>query len=140
MTTRRLVVLLSLGALAATGCDLASTSVEDPADVRGTWAFTGDQAVPPRDLVGTLTISDQQGDLISGTMSWEERDGGGGITLDGGAVTGRVLGPEDVDFDVIRAAGSRRFLARITADTLVGTWVELVGGRSGDFRAEREQP
>lgn len=126
--------------LVIVGCTATTSSLGDPADVRGEWTFTAEQVTPALTLTGTLSITDQDDDLISGTLSWEERDGLGNVRADGGPITGRVLGAEDVDFDLIRAGGSRRHVARLIADTMEGTWLQQSVGASGEFRAVRETP
>lgn len=121
------------------GCGLLTEPVSgDVADIRGTWALTGTQASPSTQLVGTLAISTQQGADVAGTALWEETDGGGFSRLDGGAVSGRVLGQEDVDLDISSVDGERRFIGRIASDTISGSWVQPSAGRSGSFRAVRE--
>jgi hypothetical protein len=133
-----------IGALAtvlfAAGCSVPSSSSGDPADVRGEWTFTAEQVSPALTLTGTLSITSQDGDLISGTLSWQESDGAGNTRVDGGPITGRVLGDEDVDFDLLRTGGSRRHVARLLADTMEGNWLQASIGASGEFRAVRDTP
>lgn len=130
----------TLIALVAAACSIPTSSGGDAADVRGSWEFTGAQSAPSLSLVGTLTITAQDGDLVSGTLTWEERDGVGGIRQDGGPVTGRVIGVGDIDFDLLRTGGSRRHFARLSADTMQGTWLQSATGESGTFRAVRDTP
>lgn len=107
------------------------------ADVRGSWQFTADQSAPSVQLQGLLIIEAQTGDAISGRLSWEERDAAGVLRVDGGAISGRVFGESDVDFDVFLTAGGRRHVARLSRDTMHGSWVDLARSRSGAFRAVR---
>lgn len=53
-------------------------------------------------------------------------------------MSGRVFGLEDVDLDISSVDGERRFIGRIAADTISGSWVQPSVGRSGSFRAVRE--
>lgn len=124
-------------AIGLAGCVDPAGPTAMAADVRGSWRFTADQAAPPLHLEGTLVIESQRGDLITGTISWEERDGSGVIRLDGGAVTGLVIDRSDVDFDVLMSGGSRRHVARLSTDTMQGSWLQVTNGRSGAFRAVR---
>lgn len=128
---------LLLAALALGACAMPTDSSGDVADVRGAWAFTGQQVTPSVQLTGTLTITGQDGDLVTGTLTWEERDALGVSRLDGGPVSGRVIERGDVDFDLIRTTGTRRHVARLSADTMEGSWVQIQGGLSGSFRAVR---
>ncbi len=119
-------------------CELGSPD-RDAANVRGTWAFTGSQTAPDIDLDGTFVISTQDGQSIAGTATWEET-GVGGIVIVGGALAGRAIGQVDVDFDVTLAAGTRRFVARLAADTMSGAWVQVSNSTNGTFRAVRSTP
>lgn len=119
------------------GCSLPTSSSGDVADLRGTWAYTGTQSVPALQLAGTLSITSQDGDLCGGTLTFTESDGLGGMRMDGGPVSGRVIERTDVDFDMLRSTGARRHVARLRADTIEGTWVQLSSGLSGQFRAVR---
>ena len=136
---RNLVCLVAIAVLIS-GCVEAAGPTTEAADVRGSWRFTADQAAPALQLEGTLVIQSQRGDLITGTISWEERDGSGVTRLDGGAVTGRVIDRSDVDFDVLMSGGSRRHVARLSTDTMQGSWLQVASGRSGGFRAVRGAP
>jgi len=109
------------------------------ADLRGTWDFTGQQVAPARELVGTLTISNQTEHEITGSLAFEERDGLGGVVAMAGPVAGVVIKTTDADFDATLAAGARRHLAQLSAngDTLKGAWAQLANGRSGEFTAVR---
>lgn len=128
------ILLLSVACVSPTGAS------GDVADLRGTWQYEGTQAAPALSLEGTLTIAGQDGDLVSGQLSWEESDAAGGSRLDGGPVSGRVIERSDVDFDVLLPGGARRHVARLTADTMRGTWVQLSSGASGEFTAIRGAP
>lgn len=125
-------LLLALGA-----CALPSGPVREAADVRGEWTFTAQQAVPAVTIEGTLRIESQDGDLIVGSASWEERDALGVTVLGGGAVTGRVIGESDVDFDILVGATARRHVARLAADTMSGSWVQPGTTAAGTWRAVR---
>ena len=130
----RWMLLLAPFALAC----LESTAPEgEVADVRGSWQFTADQSAPSVQLQGLLIIEAQSGDLLTGRLSWEERDAAGVLRVDGGAISGRVFGESDVDFDLLQPSGGRRHVARLSRDTMHGSWVDLARSRSGAFRAVR---
>jgi hypothetical protein len=124
--------------LALSACDLTSP-IGDAADVRGTWEFVGTQVSPDLDLDGSFSITSQDGQSIAGTASWDET-GVGGIVMVGGPLAGRAIGQDDVDFDVTLASGSRRFVARLSADTMSGAWVQVSTSTNGTFRAVRTTP
>lgn len=127
-----------LAALVA--CDLTSPESQ-AADVRGTWDFTGTQVAPDLVLEGTFSIVEQDGQAIAGSASWTETtSGGGGMTMVSGPISGRAIGDADVDFDVTVSGGTRRFVARLVADTISGAWVQVSNSTNGTFRAVRETP
>lgn len=126
--------------LAVAGCDLATEADGPVANVVGSWRYSGQQTAPSLTLEGTLVIGSQSGGVVNGQLTWEERDVQGGLVLDGGPVSGRVIGLEDIDFDVLRTGGDRRHVGRITADTIRGAWIETSSGASGEFLAIREAP
>jgi hypothetical protein len=134
----RALATLSLFAFGA--CALPSGPDREAARVLGEWSFTGQQAVPSLAIEGTLRIESQDGDLIVGSASWEERDALGVTVLRGGAITGRVIGESDVDFDILVGATARRHVARLAADTMAGSWVQPGTSAAGTWRAVRGAP
>ncbi len=136
----RRAVLVGASAVLVAACAATTDPSTDVADLRGTWQYSGEQTAPALTMVGTLVIEAQQGALLTGRISWEEQAVGGGTRVDGGAVTGRVIDRSDVDFDVFLPGGERRHVARLTADTMRGAWVQLSSGRSGEFVAVRGAP
>jgi hypothetical protein len=58
----------------------------------------------------------------------------------GGPISGRAIGQSDVDFDVELSSGTRRFVARLVADTISGAWVQVSNSTNGTFRAVRASP
>ena len=133
------VVGVSL-ALAAAGCSSPTDAAGGAADVRGTWQYSGQQSAPSLQLTGRLVIAFQDGALLTGSLSWEERDGSGGTRLRAGAVSGRVIERSDIDFDVLLADGTRRHVARLGDGSMDGAWVQIETGRSGQFVAVRSTP
>lgn len=137
LASPRAVGLLAL--VAAGGC-IDTTGVDGEfADLLGPWTYTAQQAAPVRQLTGTLSVNEQVADLISGSLSYTETDGLGGIAVGAGPATGRVIGSTDVDFDVQLSTVTRRHVGRFSAngDTVNGTWVALTGGLSGQFKLVR---
>ena len=128
-----------VGAVALGGC-FAATEPDGPvANVRGVWSYTGSQTTPALTLSGTLSVSQQAQDVIEGSLTWSEADGVTAPVFRSGSMAGLVIGETDVDFEVVVDAGSRRHLARISAngDTLVGVWVGSSGSGGGPFVAIR---
>lgn len=123
-------------------CDLETEPSGPVQDLRGTWTYTGSQALPPLTLSGNLNIIRQSGDVIEGSLGWTESDGVTAVVVRSGSVAGLVVGTTDADFDVSLDAETRRHLARISTngDTLVGVWIASGGTTSGNFIARRSAP
>lgn len=143
-TSGRFVALANVAVfsvLAGAAACISTTDNSGPApDITGAWSYTGTQAAPSADLTGVVTIAAQDGELIGGSATWEESSSGGMVRLIGGQLSGRVIGTADVDFDVLLSDGTRRHVARLTADTMRGSWVQAPGGLTGQFTAVREMP
>jgi hypothetical protein len=131
----RRAMLLAVALLS--GCALPSGPERTAADVRGEWEFSAEQVAPSLSIEGVLRIESQDGELIVGSASWEERDALGVVHLGGGPVTGRVIGESDVDFDILVGAIARRHVARLDADTMAGSWVQPASSAAGTWRAVR---
>jgi hypothetical protein len=131
------MVALLFGAFGTTACIDTATDASTVADVRGSWRYVASQQAPAVQLNGTLIFEEQEGDLVSGRANWEERSAQGMIQSVAGAITGRVIELADVDFDIRVGTDVRRHVARLTGDTLRGTWVLIGGGRAGEFTAIR---
>lgn len=132
-------LVLAATALSALACETATDPGGPTVDVRGTWSYSGTQATPSLALSGTLVISTQSGAGVTGSLTWEESDGVGGVALKSAQVSGRVVGTQDADFDALAPEATRRHVARISAnaDTMVGVWIATAISRNGSFTAVR---
>jgi hypothetical protein len=130
---------LAAASLTLAACESTTDAGGPTVDVRGTWSYTGTQATPNLALAGTLVISTQAGASITGSLTWEESDGVGGVSLKSAQVSGRVVGLQDADFDALATDATRRHVARISAnaDTMVGVWIATAISRNGSFTAVR---
>ena len=126
-------------AVGVSACTLASEAEGPFVDVVGTWSYTGTQTAPVLSFDGTMSILQQSGGDISGSLTWTERDALDNLQLRGAQIAGRVIGLEDTDFDVVIPEATRRHVARISAngDTIDGVWAAVAASRSGTFRAIR---
>lgn len=131
----------SLGlAVALAGCTLSTGPAGSARDVRGSWSYSGTQLTPLLQLEGTLSITDQSGEQVTGTMTWTEQDAVGNVVVRGGSISGTVVESTDIDFDVVLAGETRRHIALLVADTMEGVWAVTTPARSGQFRAVRQVP
>ncbi|HKS06298.1 MAG TPA: hypothetical protein VJR92_08310 [Gemmatimonadaceae bacterium] len=133
LRTRLVVALVAFSSACIDVTDGGAAAV----NMSGAWEYTATQTSPSADLTGVLTVSSQDGELLGGSVSWEERTGPGTTRLLSGAVSGRLIGTDDVDFDVLLSEGTRRHVGRLVADTIRGTWVQIGSGTSGEFVAVR---
>jgi len=131
--------VVAVAVLGLSACTLG-TEAEGPfVNVVGSWSYTGSQTAPALSFDGTMSILQQSGGDITGSLTWTERDALDNLQLRGAQVAGRVIGLEDVDFDVVIPEANRRHVARISTngDTVDGVWASVASGRSGTFRAIR---
>lgn len=108
----------------------------------GTWSYVGQQVSPgTASLGGSLSVSDQSGARIGGTMDFVESDSRGLQRRLAGPFAGRTVDSTTLDFEVVLGAVSRRHVGRVKADSLTGTWVESSSSglptASGTFRGAR---
>lgn len=133
---RSLGMTLALCA-ALSACAMPSGPAGSGAPLQGSWQLVGAQTAPSTTIEGTIEIEAQDGELITGRAGWDELDSFGVSRRGGGPLSGRVIGDDDVDFDISVAGVPRRHVGRLRADTMEGSWVQLADGRSGTFRAVR---
>ena len=135
-----LAALLGFGGL--TSCTMGTEAGGPFTQVVGSWRYTGSQTAPSLALEGTMAVLQQDGGDISGSLTWTERDALDNLQLRGAQLSGRVIGLEDADFDIVIPEAGRRHVARISAngDTIEGVWAAVSSGRSGTFRAVRGGP
>ena len=111
--------------------------------VVGSWRYSGRQTVPTdADLTGTLSVTGQTGAQISGALDFVETDTRGLQRRVAGLLLGRTIDSTTLDFDVSLTTVTRRHVARVAGDSIVGTWIEQPAGgsaptASGTFRGAR---
>jgi hypothetical protein len=137
---RRLTVsALFIGAAACSGTtDVGSAGVP----VIGSWSYAGQQVSPGTTaLAGSLSFTEQNGALVTGTLDVVETDSRSQQRRLAGPFAGRTVDSTTLDFEVVLGNVSRRHVGRVKADSLTGTWVESSGDglptASGTFRAKR---
>jgi hypothetical protein len=130
--------MLLVGLWLAGACDSPTSNDTDAVDVLGNWEYQATQAAPALEIAGALQITEQNGRFFSGTAAFTETDVQGTKRTRGGALSGRVIGNDVVDFDVHIDAQTRRHVARIVSDSIGGTWsAEGTAGLTGPFSAHR---
>jgi len=129
-------VALSVGGF--TGCRSGTDTGDPPVNLRGQWRYAAEQTAPTRSVLdGTLSIKDQSGQRLDGSMTVIESSAIGSRALSG-FVNGRTPDATTIEFQVEFGAGARVHQGRIRGDSIVGTWYdEFAGGGSGSFRCAR---
>lgn len=138
-TVRALVAAALLAA-----CGSSTTGGGLGPDMRGTWTYAAYQSSPAATLTGTMTVDNQSNGSFTGSLSVTQTLNGNATQLSG-PLTGSGVDASTVLFDVqfTSSLNPRQHLGVVRADTVSGTWVELLSGGSslsGSFRAIRSSP
>ena len=92
-------------------------------------------------LRGTLMISQQSSASFQGSLDVTETSGATGeVRAMAGAVAGAASATTAIEFDAFLETAGRRHVARLSGDTLTGTWLRLSSqgvSASGTFTAVR---
>jgi hypothetical protein len=119
-------------------CDSPSAGDGGAFDVQGNWRYEATQTLPALDIEGALQITEQNGGNFTGTVAFTETDVQGTQHSRTGAINGRFVGNTVVDIDVHVDAQVRRHVARMSADSMNGTWnVTGTASLTGSFTARR---
>ena len=139
----RAAYVFALGAIAAavagaSACRSSTDTGAPPVVLGGQWRYAAEQTAPSRSVLdGTLSIDNQSGQRLDGSMTVIESSAAGSRALSG-FVNGRTPDATTIEFQVDLAGGARVHQGRIRGDSIVGTWYdEFVGGGSGSFRCAR---
>lgn len=134
----RLVAVLALLAAGAAACRSSTDTGAPPVDLAGQWRYAAEQTAPARSVLdGTLSVDDQHGQRLDGSLTVIESSASGSRALSG-FVNGRTPDATTIEFQVELGGGARVHQGRIRGDSIVGTWYdEFAGGGSGSFRCAR---
>lgn len=135
---RAAIALFAALAVGAASCRSTTDVGPPPVFLRGQWRYAADQTSPARSLLdGTLSIDDQSGHQLDGSLTVIESSATGSRALSG-FVNGRTPDAATIEFQVEFGGGARVHQGRIRGDSIVGTWYdEFAGGGSGSFRCAR---
>ena len=131
-------VVIATLATGIAGCRSGTDTGAPPVDLAGQWRYAAEQTAPTRTvLTGTLSIDDQSGQRLDGSLTAIESSASGSRALSG-FVNGRTPDATTIEFQVEFGGGARVHQGRIRGDSIVGTWYdEFAGGGSGSFRCAR---
>ena len=131
-------------ALGLSSCVGATDTGKTGASVTGRWSYVASQSSPSTaSLQGALTITNQTGSGVGGSLDFVETDSRGVQRRLAGPVNGHTVDSLTLDFEQIVDGMTRRHVGSVKKDSITGTWIELptAGGAisaSGSFRAKRE--
>ena len=130
-----------VGLLLAAACDSPTEggAVEPTPHIAGGWDYTATQMSPSLRMSGTLTITAQDGNAISGSIDYMETDAAGISRRRIEMFNGRIRGKQSISIDAITGDGTRKHTGSILNDSIGGN-VEKAkqnGTLHGSFSARR---
>ena len=130
-----------VGLLLAAACDSPTEggAVESTPHIQGSWQYTATQTSPALHMSGTLTITAQDRNAISGSIDYIETDAAGIGRRRIEMFNGRIRGERSISIDAITSDGTRKHTGSIVNDSIGGS-VEKPkqnGTLHGSFSARR---
>ena len=123
MTAVMRLVALASGLVALSCAPLTEACTPSPV-VQNTWQYRATQEAPPGPvLTGTLLITGRSCGDFDGLLDVIETDGGVSRRI-AGPVSGVMLDSVTARFSVTIGTMEREHIARFTADSVAGSWVE----------------
>ncbi len=132
-----LLSLLACSACGATSTDACTASSQS---LTGVYTYDGARDTPTQaTFSGTLSLTGQSCNNFTGTIDFVEVDAQGQSRRLSGPVSGTLLSATSLQLDAGLGAVVRQHIAKITPDSVYGTWVEMSGSitGSGRFRTRR---
>ena len=124
----------------AIACSSPSAPCDEPGRMRGEWTYQATQEAPASaTLNGSMVISTRRCADFQGVLDVVEVLPTGDSRRVSGPVSGTVLDSTLVRFEVIIGGTTREHLARLSADSITGDWVQALSGAaaSGRFAGRR---
>jgi len=142
MTRHRIAVMSLLVVLVASACENATATCDKPNVVSGQWAYRATRESPvPGTITGTLVLQSMNCVDLQGVIDVVEVLTTGETQHLAGPVSGTLVDSTLVRFEATLGGGSREHFARLSGDSLSGTWIETaVGtGGAGPFTGRRQE-
>lgn len=136
----RVVFLAAVGSCLG-ACTSPVASCEGAAPLTGQWSYEATQETPvPGNLSGSLVITSQSCTDFQGALDVVEVLVTGESRRVAGPVSGSLVDGTLARFEVTLGGVGREHLARITGDSLSGSWVEAGASLpgSGEFGGRRQ--
>ena len=109
--------------------------------LQGSWEYTATQTDPSLRMSGTLTIGQQAGDSISGSIEYTEVDAQGNSRTRVNLFTGRVRSARDITIDAYVGSRIRTHSGMLAGDSIAGSFEQQVNENlsyNGSFFARRQ--
>ena len=128
------------GLVMVVACDSPTEGgVESTPHIQGSWQYTATQTSPVLHMSGTLTITAQDHNAISGSIDYIETDAAGIGRRRVEMFNGRIRGERSISIDAITSDGVRKHTGSLVNDSISGN-VEKAkqnGTLHGSFSARR---
>ena len=142
MTRHRLAVVSLAITLLSSACENATATCDTPNAVSGQWTYRATRESPvPGTITGTLVLQSMNCVDLQGVIDVVEVLTTGETQHLAGPVSGTLVDSTLVRFEATLNGGSREHFARLSGDSLSGTWIETaVGtGGAGPFTGRRQE-
>ena len=142
MTRHRLAVVSLALTLAASACENATATCDTSNAVAGQWSYRATRESPvPGTITGTLVLQSMNCVDLQGVIDVVEVLTTGETQHLAGPVSGTLVDSTLVRFEATLGGGSREHFARLSGDSLSGTWIETAAGTggAGPFSGRRQE-
>lgn len=132
MTHRHLAVASLVATLAASACSNPAATCDQTSVVSGQWSYRATRESPvPGTITGTLVLQSMNCVDLQGVIDVVEVLTTGETQHLAGPVSGTVVDSTLVRFEATLGGRSREHFARLSGDSLSGTWIETTVGTGG---------
>ena len=142
MTRRRIALGSLVATLAVSACSSPAATCDQSNVVSGRWTYRATRESPvPGTISGTLVLQSMNCVDLQGVIDVVEVLTTGESQHLAGPVSGTVVDSNLVRFEATLNGGTREHFARLSGDSLSGTWIEVtVGtGGAGPFTGSRKE-
>jgi hypothetical protein len=130
-------------------CMIALAACDSPTDrgaavvpwLQGSWDYAATQDTPQLRMTGTLAISQQIGDSISGSIEYIEVDAGGHGRPRLNLFTGRIRNGRDITITAYAGNRTRTHTGMLLGDSIGGSFAQPITDSTsyrGNFLARRQ--
>ena len=130
-----------IGCLVLVACSSSPTTSTDEVLpwLQGSWEYTATQMQPALSMSGALNITQQDGRIISGSITYSEVDRSGYTRQRVNMFTGRIRNSHNIEIDAYVPDGTRRHVGLLSGDSIGGDFAQVLGEETlnGSFAARR---